>query len=358
MSSRRRPCRQFALLAAAGLLLVATPGWAAPGWAGGDAADAAASALLEDALLASRSVTYTGTQYVASWRERAVATALVDIRHTPSGGAVVRRAPTAGSPGEDTALATASAGLDPRMLPLLEQHYELRVAADGRCAGRDAHVVEARRPGVSGAGAVAGRFWLDAETGLVLRRDVLDEQGRRMSSSAFLDLSVEPGPKPSPEQPASDGSDTGEPLDDDELDALRRDGWPVLDALPGGFALFDARVRTHDGDRGRQVVHLAYSDGLSTTSLFAQRGALGARPPEGFGPREMAGSTVWSRGGPPERVVWGGGGRVWTLVSDAPAVAVTDAVAALPHQDPPKDGFLARLVRGAQRLGSMLNPFS
>lgn len=318
--------------------------------------------LLDDALAASRTLSYTGTQYVASWRESAAASALVDIRHTPSSGAVVRSAPTADGTRDDAALASMSAGLDPRLLPLLEDQYDLRVAGAGHCAGRNARVVEARRPGESGMGAVAGRFWVDTETGLVLRRDVLDEQGRRVSSSAFIDLSLEPAldaslPAGATDRPAGDPS-TGEQLDDDGLDALRSDGWPVPDTLPGGFALFDARVRTHGGERGRQVVHLAYSDGLSTTSLFTQRGALGVRPPDGFGPQEMAGTTVWTRGGTPERVVWGGGGRVWTMVSDAPASAVAEAVGALPREDPPQDGLLARLRRGTQRLTTMLNPFS
>jgi len=56
--------------------------------------------------------------------------------------------------------------------------------------------------------------------------------------------------------------------------------------------------------------------------------------------------------------VWPGGGRVWTLVSDAPDDVVLRAVAALPHDDLPRDGLRARLARGLARLGSMLNPFS
>ena len=81
--------------------------------------------------------------------------------------------------------------LDERLLGLLAQHYDLAVAGEGRCVGRAAHVVEARRPGVAGAGAVAGRFWLDAASGLVLRREVYDARGERLRSSAFVELSVQ-----------------------------------------------------------------------------------------------------------------------------------------------------------------------
>jgi hypothetical protein len=53
-----------------------------------------------------------------------------------------------------------------------------------------------------------------------------------------------------------------------------------------------------------------------------------------------------------------GGGRVWTLVSDAPSGAVSGAVEALPHEALPDDddGWGARLGRGLRRLADAL-PF-
>ena len=127
------------------------------------------------------------------------------------------------------------------------------------------------------------------------------------------------------------------------------------DGLPGGFRLFDARLSAPG--EPEHVLHLAYSDGLSTTSLFAQRGALGTTPPDGFERDAVEGRPVWVRAGAPERVVWSGGGAVWTLVSDAPADVVRDAVAALPRDRAERDGVLARLGRGLGRLASALSPF-
>ena len=120
--------------------------------------------------------------------------------------------------------------------------------------------------------------------------------------------------------------------------------------LPDGFRLFETRP-------SGEVLHLAYTDGLSTLSLFAQDGRLGSEAVDGFAAERVGGRPVWVRRAAPERVVWSGGGRVWTLVSDAPEDAVRAAVGALPRDKAPDDGLRARLGRGLGRLGGMLNPF-
>jgi sigma-E factor negative regulatory protein RseB len=210
--------------------------------------------------------------------------------------------------------------------------------------GRAAHVVEALRDG----GGIAGRFWLDAATGLVLRRESFDKAGRLVRSSAFTAVTISPTETPE----AADVPVPG--LDRTEVSRLRAAGWQVPEHLPGDLELFDARLRTHGG---QQVLHLSYSDGLSTLSLFAQHGRLGTAPLHGFSREQMGGSTVWVRPSSPERIVWGGGGRVFTLLSDASPDTVRSAVRSLPHDKPPRTGLLARLERGLKRLGSWLNPF-
>jgi negative regulator of sigma E activity len=351
-----RSCRLTALLIGIGILLTAAPVAAAP--RGADRAahgEQAALRLLEQAAKASRDLSYSGTKYVAAWRTTGSTTTLVEVLHEPGRGLRLSTSPTAGAVGDD-GLLLAATSLDQALLRVLAETYDLRVAGSGRCTGRDATVVEARR--ADGA-AVAGRFWLDRETGLLLRREVYDGEGRRVRSSAFVDLELS-----SPSVSAvSAGNrpvtrDRGRAVRPAELRQLREQGWPVPDELPGGYALFESRSRSHAADGGGgQVLHLAYSDGLSTTSLFAQAGDLGAEPPAGFVRRQVGGHPVWVHDGAPERMVWAGGGRVWTLVSDAPEAAVTAAVEVLPHDDLPASGLQARLGRGLSRLGSWLNPF-
>jgi sigma-E factor negative regulatory protein RseB len=349
------PLRVVVLLAGAGSLLVGGSAGAAlrpgsPSPEGAAAGEVRALGLLTAAARAARSLTYSGTQYVSTWRADTASSQVADIRHTGGGSSVVSVQATAGNAGSDS-VALASE-LDMRLLHLLAEHYELGVAPDGTCTGRSAHVVEARRRSASGTGVVAGRFWLDAQTSLVLRREVFDRGGRLVRSSAFAALTVEAAV---PDLHVLHDDVVSQRLDVQVLDRMRREGWQVPMSLPGDMELFDVRVRSHDG---KDVMHLSYSDGLSTLSLFAQRGRLGTEPVEGFAKRSVGHSNVWVRSTTsPQRVVWGGGGRVFTLVTDAPPESLSAAVKALPHDAAPKTGILARVARGLARLASWLNPF-
>lgn len=319
-----------------GLVLAALPATAEveAGSTGAASSEAQALTLLERAAQAGRRLSYSGTQYVASWREGGSQSALVELSHDPATGSVV-------SGGEAVGV---TAALDPRMLGRLSASYEVVVSGPGRCAGRAATIVEARRDG-----RVAGRFWVDRASGMLLRREVYDVAGQRVRSSAFVDLEVRPAAPAAPVL-AVTARTGGERPSEAALARLRSDGWLVPAALPEGFRLFQTR-RTGD------VLHLAYTDGLSTLSLFAQDGQLGSAPMDGFSPERVGGRPVWVRRAAPERVVWSGGDRVWTLVSDAPEDAVRAAVGALPRDPAPDDGLRSRLGRGLSRLGGMLNPF-
>jgi sigma-E factor negative regulatory protein RseB len=190
---------------------------------------------------------------------------------------------------------------------------------------------------------------VDSATALLLRRETFDDAGRLIRSSAFAMVSVgDLGVERAPAALTYDG------LDPQAVADLRDDGWDVPESLAEGLDLYDARVRTHDG---KPVLHLSYSDGLSTLSLFAQRGRLGATRLAGFTRQKVGEGAVWVRSSSPERVVWGGGGRVYTLLSDAPAKTVRAAVTVLPHEKAPRSGLLARLGRGLSRLASWINPF-
>lgn len=325
-----------------GLVLSVAPASAAVDRGRTDSAARAqeAVALLERAATAARQLSYTGTQYVASWRGGVADTSLVELAHDPVHGSFVSAAA-----GEHPEVAGATAFLDLRMLDRLAASYDLAVSGTGRCTGRDASVVEARRAD----GGVAGRFWVDRDSGMLLRREVFDEQGRRVRSAAFVDLAVQGDATAAPAVGSSRLSG-GERPAQALLERLRDEGWHVAEALPDGFALFEAR-------RDGEVLHLAYTDGLSVLSLFAQDGGLGADAIDGFAPESVDGTPVWVRRTAPERVVWQGGGQVWTLVSDGTEASVQAAVLALPHDAPVEEGLRARLSRGASRLAGMLNPF-
>ena len=335
-------------LLGAGLLLAGTPALASP--TGTHVREREALDLLQAATRAGRDLTYTGTQVVDTWRGRDTGSARAEVHHDP----------VAGSTLDTGAPLAATAALDPRLLALLAAAYDLQVTGPGRCTGRAARVVTASRPD----GTVAGRFWLDQRSGLLLQREVFDASGARVRSSAFVDLAVRS--VSAGVSAGAAGTEAGAAAAFPQasvLRALREDGWRVPRTLPGGFRLFDTALRTLRP--GQHVLHLAYSDGLSTVSLFAQRGRLGTAPVAGFTAETVGDRPVWVRHESPERVVWSGGGRVWTLVSDAPPASVRDAVASLPGDAAARDGvgdgwgeqLRARLARGLGRLGGMLNPF-
>ena len=330
--SRRR---LLVVAVGAGVALAGMPALAAvdPGRESPEVAEAHAVALLERAASAGRRLTYSGTQYVASWRSGTSWSALVDLEHDPVRGSVA--ADGSDAPG---------AVLDPRMLARLADSYSLSVSGTDQCAGRSATVVDAH----AGDGSLAGRFWVDRATGVLLRREVYDH-GQRVRSSAFLDLSVAPSTSAVPVLAVALRTGTERPARA-AVQHLRSAGWHVPERLPAGFRLFETR-------RDGAVLHLAYTDGLSTLSLFAQQGRLGTARPDGFDAETVDGRPVWVQRAVPERVVWSGGGVVWTLVSDAPDPAVEAVVGALPRDEAPSDGLHSRLSRGLGRLGGMLNPF-
>ena len=308
---------------------------------------ARAVGLLRAAALAARTCTWSATEEVDGVRGRTV----LEVSHSPSTGTQLR--PSSQGPAAERPDA-AGADREARVLELLADRYELQVAGPVAASGRTAWLVEVRRP--TAPWTVAGRIWVDTATGLVVQREVDDDAGRPVRRHVLRELMVGPARNPaytpvavvSQVEPAAP---VGRSVDNGELDALRADGWAAPAELPGRLALYEARW--HDG-----VLHLAYSDGLTTLSVFEQpgypRGSL-----RDFTPRHEVGTTVWSETGGAGRMVWTGAGRTWTLLSDAPAGQLQDVVGALPHAPGRRHrpGLARRLVQGLSRLGSWLDPF-
>ena len=299
-----------------------------------------ALALLQRAAAVTRNTSWQGTQSVLSTRAGMPRFQLLVVTHTPGAGTQVEGV-------ADTGQAVAPDLLDDDLFALLIRHYDLVVLGRTLCDGRPTILIEARRPGLTGAGAIAGRFWVDRLTHMVWRRDVLDDQGAVVASNAFSELGFNDGVNVFASQPTLSGTQ----LDDHDIADLIDAGWPIVDHLPSGLELFAAFRHRDD------VVQLSYSDGLSTLSLFVQQGAL----PDGTGGslREVGGALVHLTSTAPEQLVWAGGGWTWTLVSDAPDTAIEQAVLVLPHADPPvsHEDMGDKVWRGMSRVGAWLNPF-
>jgi sigma-E factor negative regulatory protein RseB len=311
--------------------------------------DPRARALLERAAAAPASTPYHGVQFVSAWTTAGTTSEVVDVDHDPVRGTTVRSDGTSREPARSVTLLAAGAPsiAGGGVVGLLEQHYSLSVVGSAVVAGRPVDVIAARRPDASPADHDVARFWLDRASGLVLRREVYDRRGRTTRASAFVEVTV--GQASVTDSAA--GTAWTATLDRASLARLRRHGWHCPAALPGSLTLVDAR---RGGEQ--DIVHLSYSDGIASVSVFEQRGRLDEDGLAGHRQQAADGHAVWVRGEVPRRVVWSSGGTVYTVVADAPERTVDAVVAALPHSAP-GDGPLGRLGRGLDRVASWFNPF-
>lgn len=242
--------------------------------------------------------------------------------------------------------------LDDRLLNMLRDTYRVADAGHTDLDGRPARLVEAERSD----GTVAGRFWVDGDSGLLVARTVYDQAGEPALSSNLSELELGEGEWP---DRAETGEPWGEALDAQERGDLRSEGWKVDEHLTWNLRLVDARATEHEGHK---VVHAVYSDGLSQISLFVQRGKLGSghasSPSGGYVGTEEGGTgispghdTIFGGDVGQYQSMWQADGFVFTVLADAPAGLAGAAVTALPA--PEGSGFWARVERGLSRLGPL-----
>jgi sigma-E factor negative regulatory protein RseB len=315
-------------------------------------ADRAGLRLLGQAAKACATVAFRGVQSLTWWGPAAArggSSAAIQVWHRPDGEVLAR--PAAGQ-GADPASADATVGQDdvmtitPGLLKLMRRNFVITYAGRAAVTGRPAEVVEVDLPG----GGLAARFWIDAATKLPLRRELYDDRARLFSADSFKKLWVGAGqlggiPAPFTEPWAGQ-------LTADDRATLRARGWRLPPDSLGGLTLFQARqTATSSG----KVVEQSYSDGLSVISVFVQRGELPSTMP---GWRRIAGhgdAVVYAVDPGNRSLAWSADGYVYTVISDAPASTVAQAVSRLPHDSPP--GFWGRIGRGLHRIMSWANPF-
>ncbi len=318
--------------------------------------DTVAMSLLHRALQAASTVSYSGVQVVATWSSSGSSTRVIEVSQRPGGlrsltvrGAGAQAATTTRWPAPGGTQLNSSDALD-----LIAAAFQVRLGGQARVAGRPASIVVASRDG-----RVAAQLWVDEATGLLLRQERYDPQGRLIRMSGFLDVDVAPGspagstalPGPAAAGPLMAGPVTAALLprpraatgQTGAVTIARRLGCSLPAALPGGFRMVDART-VAAGVSGGQAVHLTYSDGLSGLSVFAQDGRLPAVGVPGLERQSWDGVAVYVGRDWPVRVVWQGDGEVMTTVSDAPLDEVRAVVTALPHGGATGHGVVGRLA--------------
>lgn len=236
-----------------------------------------------------------------------------------------------------------------RRMAALEENYDVRSEGTQRVMDRPATLLALY---ASASGDLRERLWIDDDTGLLLRRESYGTDGSVARLATYLDLDLDPDPPDTEDGTVLEERIKGvAPVDELGFDALREAGWTVPEELPGGFEAVGAYVVSSESS---QPLHLVYTDGLYTVSMFQQTGTpqwdslpSGARLVE-----DLPGRVYEWPGALPHRLVWAAAGRTWSVVGDPTPEQLREIARALPHADEP--GVLERLRRGFSRLWSWM----
>jgi sigma-E factor negative regulatory protein RseB len=292
--------------------------------------------LLARAASTGQTASYFGTEQTAQTGVGGRVSLTSVVWHQGDGQTVVRTSATFAASSSPEGVF----GVTPSLVGLLSQHYVTVYRGRGSAAGRTAMVVDLYRFN----GSLAARYWLDQRTALPLRRALFDSSGGLIGEDSFVRVTVGSAPASPAAAPAPTWVSAASPVS--YLASLSAQGWKlpaILSSLPLHTA---AWTDTASG----KVVDLEYSDGLYTASLFVEQGALPTSL-AGWQRVQLAGRPAYVSG---HSVTWAGPGLVYTMIADAPATTVEQAVGALPVSEPP--GLLGRLGRGLGRLVRLVSP--
>lgn len=160
-----------------------------------------------------------------------------------------------------------------KMIDVLDQRrnlYEVSTTKAHQVAGRETQVVSIKPTDQYRYGY---RLWVDRETGLLLKSQLIDNKGQRLEQLMYTSVEIyDTAPEVfrqllPPETVVPEQEDPGNMLR--QAEAEREDhGWQV-EHLPEGFSLAEYnRVRP---DMNKNFEHLVYTDGLVSISVFIEK---------------------------------------------------------------------------------------
>ncbi|HEX3199081.1 MAG TPA: zf-HC2 domain-containing protein [Propionibacteriaceae bacterium] len=304
---------------------------------------AQAQAMMQRAADAAHSVSYSGRQSFLAYRNGGVIVAHVDVDARAGQGSQVMVNNQTGQQllkGFTPAL-ISSRVVDDELLDLLERNYRLSGTHGASVAGRSSTVVMATR---DGSNFVAARWWIDDTTGIVLWQETYDKSGSVDLSFGFTSVSVSRGDsilEHLPPRLAVPRTSTSLTLS--SATELNASGWSCIRHLAG---LSLVRIRS-DRAEDPDTVQLIYSDGLTTVSVFEQRGLLTVVPEGSYWDPALKAHV---RRGASGVATWQSGERVFTVVTDGSASLLTEAVESLPHGGATTQTTLDRIKAGWARI--------
>lgn len=156
----------------------------------------------------------------------------------------------------------AGEGAGEPQLNHIDRYYQLRLLGSDRAAGREARVIAVSPRDEYRYGY---RLWLDHATGLLLKSDLLSQDGDTLEQVMFTALELLDRETVKQLAPAPDRQGDAHAAVDG-VAANSVSAW-VVTTLPDGFEL----LKSHPGSGHGEVEHLVYSDGLASVSVFVER---------------------------------------------------------------------------------------
>ncbi|MBS3939540.1 MAG: hypothetical protein KG028_01130 [Actinobacteria bacterium] len=314
---------------------------------------------LDRALAAARDVPHTGRLVVASFSREGPQLTEVQVTRGVDGGLTVAKEGgwEVGRVGEEAFLRSSGTllrlgGLEQRaaidlqrlvgkyVIEVLPQRAELDTGLT--------RVLQLREHDGDRAREV---LYLDLDTDLIVRRETYDLRGEPLRVVAYSQLEVVDARVVAPDPEGLEVEAFS--LTSADIAEFESRGFVAPATLPGGYVLQSGFDRS---EASVPTIHLVYSDGLYTLSVFEQRGRMS--PAALAGATEMTapgGGAVWRLpGSEPRRVIWRGDERTFTAITDAPVDELLTVVTGLPND--PAPSMLGRLTRGIGRVGRWLWP--
>jgi hypothetical protein len=310
--------------------------------------DPRAVVALTTASLRPERIAYRVTRDVRSFGIDGTTSVSLRVTHVPTQGTSYR---VLGSPHSASVFvadqddSTLAHGAEQRV-DLLTDAYDVGLAGHQVVDGRPTTVVSIGRNG-----ELVAQFWIDDASGILLRRDLFD-QGRLVRTSSVTSLRL--GAPFISHLPFEVEQPSTAPIRMTAAAQLGDAGWTCPAALTSGLALMS--LGTLDG--GSNAMLAQYSDGLSTVSIFEQRGLLDVAQLDGFEHDVVAGGDVYVHYGLPTVAVWQSGGMVYTAATDLPEQEVARLVEGLPHESSETDDgdVMTRVSTGLARMAGFLSP--
>jgi Putative zinc-finger len=316
-------------------------------WQPGDAPEAVLQ--LRRAVAAPKQVGFEGARVIRSFTPGGVDTFRIEVEHVPGQGTRFDVLSANGHVRSESFVRESGEradGLEGKPIGALIAAYDLAVDGSQTIDGRSTTVISA-----SQNRQVRARFWIDDATGLLLRRALyVDGQLVRWSGYTSIGMSPHGFMLHLPPELQTPGVTT---LSKSVAPALNDKGWACPEWLTQHFRL----LLLHQVDGRGGVMHAEYTDGLSTISVFEERGALDTSSLDGFRSVVVGGNLLYMKGGLPMVAVWESGGTVFTVVTDAPEQMAGGLISRLPHAaDQPTAGVTSRIGKGLTRMVSAVLP--